>query len=98
MHTPCICKALHLTPQAYRSLAKRLHPDKAAAEGIAKEDAEKKFHDLAEAYEVLSDEQKRARYDRGDDVEVQQHHHHPGFQHFAWNVHPGGGQQFHFQF
>ena len=39
--------------QAYRQGAKRLHPDKAAAEGVGKEAAEKAFHDLAEAYEVL---------------------------------------------
>lgn len=39
--------------QAYRQGAKRLHPDKAHAEGVSKEVAEKAFHDLAEAYEVL---------------------------------------------
>lgn len=30
-----------------------MHPDKARAEGVSKEAAEKAFHDLAEAYEVL---------------------------------------------
>jgi hypothetical protein len=39
--------------QAYRQAAKRLHPDKARAEGVTKEAAESAFHDLAEAYEVL---------------------------------------------
>lgn len=39
--------------QAYRQAAKRLHPDKSMAEGVRKEAAEKAFHDLAEAYEVL---------------------------------------------
>ena len=38
--------------QAYRGLAKRLHPDKAVKQGVTKREAEKRFHDLAEAYEV----------------------------------------------
>mmetsp|Transcript_9180 Transcript_9180/g.27574 ORF Transcript_9180/g.27574 Transcript_9180/m.27574 type:complete len:464 (-) Transcript_9180:80-1471(-) len=38
--------------QAYRGQAKQLHPDKAVKQGVSKEEAEKKFHDLAEAYEV----------------------------------------------
>ncbi len=38
--------------QAYRALAKKLHPDKAVKQGVTKREAEKRFHDLAEAYEV----------------------------------------------
>ncbi|MCJ1467070.1 hypothetical protein MMC07_005692 [Pseudocyphellaria aurata] len=38
--------------QAYRRRAQLYHPDKAAAAGIAKEEAERQFTDLAEAYEV----------------------------------------------
>ncbi len=38
--------------QAYYSAAKRFHPDKAAAAGLAREEAEARFRDLAEAYEV----------------------------------------------
>ncbi|KAK3320090.1 hypothetical protein B0T19DRAFT_280589 [Cercophora scortea] len=52
---------------AYRKLSKQHHPDKAAKQGITKEDAEKKMSSINEAYEVLSDPELRARFDRGDD-------------------------------
>jgi len=44
--------------KAYRSLAKQYHPDH-----NKDEDAEKKFKEIAEAYEVLSNKQKRSDYD-----------------------------------
>ncbi|KAF7812815.1 dnaJ protein P58IPK-like protein [Senna tora] len=34
-----------------------------------REEAEVKFREIAAAYEVLSDENKRTRYDRGEDLE-----------------------------
>ena len=40
--------------QAYYSAAKRFHPDKAAAAGLTPEEAEARFRDLAEAYEVFT--------------------------------------------
>lgn len=47
--------------KAYRKLAKQYHPD---ANPDKKEEAEKKFKEINEAYEVLSDKQKRQMYDQ----------------------------------
>ncbi|KAL2194589.1 hypothetical protein P885DRAFT_42753 [Corynascus similis CBS 632.67] len=86
---------------AYRKLSKLHHPDKAAKQGLTKEEAEKKMAAVNEAYEVLSNPELRARFDRGDDPnshEQQQYHGHP----FGGGGHPfmfhQGGQQFQFNF
>src|SRR5574340_268486 len=47
--------------RAYRRGALKHHPDNVKGD---KEQAERKFKELAEAYEVLSDPVKRQRYDR----------------------------------
>lgn len=51
--------------KAYRDGALKWHPDKNADN---KEEAEKMFQDIGEAYEVLSDDEKRGKYDRGEEV------------------------------
>ncbi|MFW5794252.1 MAG: molecular chaperone DnaJ [Bacillota bacterium] len=45
--------------KAYRKLAKKYHPDVST-----EKDAEKKFKEVQEAYDVLSDSQKKAQYDQ----------------------------------
>lgn len=59
--------------KAYRKLAMQYHPDKNPGDKAA----EDRFKQVNEAYEVLSDEKKRAAYDQ--------------FGHAAVNGHPGGG-------
>jgi len=46
--------------KAFRRLARELHPDVNAHDP----DAEEKFKEAAEAYEILSDQERRATYDR----------------------------------
>lgn len=46
--------------KAYRKLAVKFHPDKNPGD----KSAEEKFREATEAYEILSDENKRAKYDR----------------------------------
>jgi molecular chaperone DnaJ len=46
--------------KAYRKLAMQYHPDRNPGD----KESEEKFKEAAEAYEILSDDDKRARYDR----------------------------------
>ena len=52
--------------RAFRRLARESHPD--ANPGDASSEA--RFREIAEAYEVLSDPQRRTSYDRGDRVDL----------------------------
>jgi DnaJ-class molecular chaperone len=94
--------------QAFKKLALQLHPDKIGNLPEAERtEKEKQFREIAEAYEVLSDAEKRGKYDRGEDVEPnqggqQQQQQHP-FHHFFQQGGPfggggGGGQGFTFHF
>lgn len=79
---------------AYRKLARKLHPDVNKTK-----EAEQKFKDLNEAYEVLSDKEKRKRYDSlganwqgGSDFTPP-----PGYEHFNFHQAGGGAQSFGFE-
>jgi DnaJ-class molecular chaperone len=48
--------------KAYRKLAKELHPDK----NKGNPDASERFSRVTRAYDILTDKDKRARYDRGE--------------------------------
>ncbi|CNH74601.1 curved DNA-binding protein CbpA [Yersinia massiliensis] len=69
---------------AYRKLARKYHPD------VSDEpDAESKFKEVAEAYEVLKDAERRAEYD-----ELRLHRDDPRFAQQQAGYH-SGGQQWH---
>lgn len=91
---------------AYRKASKQFHPDKAAHHGLDKQEAERKMAAINEAYEVISDPELRARFDRGDDPNDQSAQSNPfqgspfqggGHPFFFQNAH-GGGQKFQFNY
>lgn len=56
--------------KAYRKRALVHHPDRHSdASDLEKKEQEKKFKEVGEAYGILSDPKKRARYDNGEDLE-----------------------------
>lgn len=77
--------------RAYKKLALQWHPDKNVDN---REEAEAQFREIAAAYEVLGDEEKRTRYDRGEDIEDMG----MGGGGGGFNPFGGGGQQFTFHF
>ncbi|KAM8856456.1 dnaJ homolog subfamily C [Spinachia spinachia] len=89
--------------KAYRKLAQQWHPDNFQDEEEKKR-AEKKFIDIAQAKEVLTDPEMRAKFDQGEDPmdpESQQgqhpHHFHGGHQGFQ-GFNPFGSGSFNFKF
>jgi len=72
--------------KAYRKLAMKYHPDRNPND----KEAEERFKEINEAYQVLSDSKKRAHYDRlGSDYSNWQQRGAPGD--FNWDQYGGGG-------
>jgi DnaJ family protein C protein 3 len=57
--------------KAFRKLAVKYHPDKVKSLNEAEQqDADKQMKEVGEAYAILSDEEKRTKYDNGDDIDM----------------------------
>lgn len=79
--------------KAYRTLAKKYHPDTSKGDG----EADKKFSEISTAHELLIDEEKRGRFDRGE-IDAQGNPTYKGQNPFAgggtrWSSSSGGAGQ-----
>lgn len=88
--------------KAYRKLAQKWHPDNYKSDE-EKKHAQEKFIDIASAKEVLTDPEKRQKFDAGEDpLDPQAHAYEQGFHphgfHGFQNFHGFGGEQFTFKF
>ncbi|MGF1619362.1 MAG: DnaJ C-terminal domain-containing protein [Rhodomicrobiaceae bacterium] len=84
--------------KAYRRLAKKNHPDL----NPGNEEAEKRFKEVSAAYGIIGNEEKRARFDRGEIDESgaerpperqyyrQSAEAEPGFKYYSWSSEGGG--------
>eukprot|EP00467_Chlorarachnion_reptans_P005036 CAMPEP_0114524316 /NCGR_PEP_ID=MMETSP0109-20121206/21787_1 /TAXON_ID=29199 /ORGANISM="Chlorarachnion reptans, Strain CCCM449" /LENGTH=515 /DNA_ID=CAMNT_0001705745 /DNA_START=254 /DNA_END=1801 /DNA_ORIENTATION=+ len=77
--------------KAYRKAALKWHPDKNKGSEEEEKIAEEKFKDVNEAYEVLSDENKRRRYDNGEDLDADHGGMHGMDPNMMFNMFFGGG-------
>ncbi|XP_063990335.1 dnaJ homolog subfamily C member 3 [Diachasmimorpha longicaudata] len=82
--------------KAYRKAAQKWHPDN-FKDGAEKKKAEKKFIDIAAAKEVLTDEEKRRQFDRGEDPLDPESGKHSGYNPFQ-EFHRFHGSPFQFKF
>ncbi|CAK9811032.1 DnaJ homolog subfamily C member 3 [Anthophora plagiata] len=83
--------------KAYRKAAQKWHPDN-FQEGEEKKRAEKRFIDIAAAKEVLTDDEKRAKFDQGEDpLDPESGKHQQGFNPFQ-EFHHFHGSPFQFKF
>src|SRR5271169_3795303 len=72
--------------KVYRKLAKQYHPDL----NPGKPEAEERFKAVSAAYDLLSDPEKRARYDRGEIDESGAER--PRYSYRSYAEGPGGGK------
>jgi len=83
--------------KAYRTLALEWHPDKARTDEMRVE-FDVKFKAINVAYGILSDDEKRAKFDRGEDPEKPQQQQQQGHPFGGGGFPGGGGQRFSFRF
>jgi len=82
--------------RAYRQLAMKYHPDKMSQNDPKYKETMDKFQKITNAYEVLSDEDKRRKYDQYGEEGLKQQNQRGGFNPFDifnFNMRGGGGER-----